>query len=370
MIREVLSRLAAILCAAALFFLCGSVIPASLAGQAPDTPAPEQKPVSDQAGQEEKPEPEPEPEKAAEPAYFSLVMVGDCTLDGLEYQEVVGDDYAYPFSKTRSYFEDVDFTMANLECALTTEVSTSSKNFVFRAPPAYANIMVEGGIDFVTLGNNHVLDCGEQGYADTKKALDDVGVAYAGRDEWTIYTTESGLKIGVYALSFGTEAQIRAGIAALKDEGADFIIAALHWGDEGSYRVNKTQTAQAHTAIEAGADFVYGSHPHTLQPMEEYKDHYIFYSMGNWTFGGNTNPRDKDTILLQLTVKRDVDGTVSVDGYEIVPCACSGVANGNDYCPVPYEKDSEDWKRTLSKIDGTFDGSNLSIGYQYTYSEY
>ena len=38
--------------------------------------------------------------------------------------------------------------------------------------------------------------------------------------------------------------------------------------------------------------------------------------------------------------------------------------------PVPYEKDSEAWKRTLSKIDGTFDGSNLSIGYQYTYSEY
>ena len=369
MIREVLSRLAAVLCAAALFFLCGSVIPASLAGEEP-APEPETS-VSEPAEPTEPAEPaDPEPEETAGPEYFSLVMVGDCTLDGLDYQAVVGDDYAYPFSGTRSYFDGVDFTMANLECALTTEVSTSSKNFVFRAPPAYASIMVEGGIDFVTLGNNHVLDCGEQGYADTKKALDDVGVAYAGRDEWTVYTTENGLKIGVYALSFGTEAQIRAGIAALQDAGADFIIAALHWGDEGSYHANKTQTAQAHAAIDAGADFVYGSHPHTLQPMEEYEGHYIFYSMGNWTFGGNTNPRDKDTILLQMTVRRDPDGTVSVDGYEIVPCACSGEANGNDYCPVPYEKDSEAWKRTLSKLDGTFDGKDLNISYQYTFSEY
>ena len=104
--------------------------------------------------------------------------------------------------------------------------------------------------------------------------------------------------------------------------------------------------------------------------MEEYNGHYIFYSMGNWSFGGNTNPRDKDTILLQLTVMRDTDNTVSVSDYTIIPCASSGVANSNDYCLVLYEEGSEAYLRTLSKIDGTFTGSNLSIGYQYTYSEY
>src|SRR5699024_4244747 len=109
------------------------------------------------------------------------------------------------------------------------------------------------------------------------------GIGYAGRDEYTIYETESGLKIGVYAVSFGKVAQIQAGIAALKEAGAEFIIAALHWGDEGAYDVNALQLEQGHAAIDAGADVVYGSHPHTLQPIEVYNDHYIFYSMGNWS---------------------------------------------------------------------------------------
>ena len=281
----------------------------------------------------------------------------------------MGDDYAYPFAKTVQYFDQDDFTIANLECVLSDYDVAANKNFVFRAPPASVNIMTEGSVEFVTLGNNHVLDYGEQGYADTKAVLDDAGIGYAGRDEWSLYETESGLTIGVYAVSFGTEDQIKAGIQAVREAGAEFVIAALHWGDEGAYTVNALQRSQGHAAIDAGADIVYGTHPHTLQPVEEYNGKYIYYSMGNWSFGGNTNPRDKDTVIVRLTVMRDVDGTVRITEREHIPCTSSGEDSWNNYQPVPLEEGSERWERTLSKLDGTFTGANLSIGYEYGYSE-
>ena len=160
------------------------------------------------------------------------------------------------------------------------------------------------------------------------------------------------------------------GIAALKEAGAEFIIAALHWGDEGAYDVNALQLEQGHAAIDAGADVVYGSHPHTLQPIEVYNDHYIFYSMGNWSFGGNTNPRDKDTVIAKLEVTRDGDGSVSVTNLKLIPCASSGVVDGNNYQPVPYEEGSEEYERTISKLEGSFTGANLTIPYEYGFNEY
>ena len=326
---------------------------------------------------EEAPEQIPEPTPEPEPEYFTLHFIGDCTLAsavGFQggpngYDTITGGDVNYPFAKTAQYFADDDFTMANCECCFTESNNATAKTFTFKTGAEYAGVFPAGSVEFVTLANNHVLDYGQTGYDDTKAALDAVGVAYAGRDEWTIYETESGLKIGIYAVSFGTFDQIREGIAAVKEAGADFIIAALHFGDEGSYQINGDQQVQAHAAIDLGADFVYGSHPHTLQPMEEYNGGLITYSMGNWTFGGNTNPRDKDTFILRMELRRDPDGTVSISDYEIIPCASSGELSYNNYQPVLYAEDGEGYQRVLSKLDGTFTGANLKIGYSYSVNE-
>ncbi|MFB0919505.1 MAG: CapA family protein [Oscillospiraceae bacterium] len=363
----VVSRLVAIAATVSLCLLLSTTsrLPQVVTAEAQETPA--TTPAASTA-----PTPEPTPQ------YFELSFVGDCTLASttynkklaISYENVVKDNYAYPFEKTVQYFKDDDFTFANLECALTVSTSSDDKNFCFRADPAYAQILTNGSVEFVTLGNNHTLDYGEQGYDDTKATLDSAGICYAGRDEGKIYETKSGLKIGVYALSFGKTEQIKAGVAALKAAGAEFVIAAIHWGDEGSYDVNGLQKEQGHAAIDAGADIVIGSHPHTLQPVEEYNGKYIYYSMGYWSFGGNTAPRDPDTFILKLKVERDIDGTISVADRKYIPCACTGVVGGNNYQPVPYEEGSEQYTRTLSKLDGSFDGPNLTIGYQYNFSEY
>ncbi len=340
---------------------------------------PQKQPIapSDPQEPEESPAAAETPEPVAESEYFTINMIGDCTLASVSYYQgtpqgydtVINGDWAYPFSLTADMFADDDMTFANLECSLTDSNNRTDKTFTFKCDPEYANIMVEGNVEFVTLANNHVLDYGQQGYDDTKAALDAVGIAYAGRDEYAVYETESGLRVGVYALSFGTTAQVKAGMSALKELEPDFIIAAMHWGDEGSYTVNADQITLAHACIDEGADFVYGSHPHTLQPYEVYKDKYIYYSMGNWTFGGNTDPRDNDTFILRLSLEKTPDGEVKIIDREHIPAACSGVENGNDYRPLLYEEGSEEYKRVLSKLDGSFTGQNLSIGYEYSSNE-
>ena len=337
----------------------------------PSAPAEPSEPAEDE------PQVEVTPEVIPESEFFTINMIGDCTLASVSYYQgtaqgydtVINGDWAYPFSLTAELFADDDLTFANLECSLTDSNNRTDKTFTFKCSPDYANIMVEGNVEFVTLANNHVLDYGQEGYQDTKDALDAVGIGYAGRDEYAVYETESGLRVGVYALSFGTTAQVKEGMAALKALDPDFIIAAMHWGDEGSYTVNSDQITLAHACIDEGADFVYGSHPHTLQPYEQYKGKYIYYSMGNWTFGGNTDPRDNDTFILRLTLEKTPDGEVSVIEREHIPAACSGVEVGNDYRPVLYEEGSEGYKRVISKLDGSFTGQNLTIGYGYSSNE-
>jgi len=312
------------------------------------------------------PEPTPEPE----PEYFTLSFVGDCTLTSHQhtddYKIKMNGDYAYPFSNTVEYFENDEYTFANLECTFSDVALYSYQTFYFRAPSEWANILVEGGVDFVTTANNHTLDFGSVGADKTYAALEAVGVPYGKEKESKIITTPNGLKIGIYCDYndfFPTEEESVAAVKQLKADGADYIVCAMHWGYEGTYRQDQKQEKVARACIDAGADVIYGSHPHVLQPIEEYNGGIILYSMGNWSFGGNTQPRDRDTAIVQISVKRDADGSLSTEGFEIIPCCLSSIPTYNDYRPIPYEEGSEEYNRVMSKLDGTFDGPNLNVDY-------
>ena len=100
--------------------------------------------------------------------------------------------------------------------------------------------------------------------------------------------------------------------------------------------------------------------------MEAYNGGYIFYSLGNFSFGGNTAPRDVDTAIAQVTVKKDGDSW-AVDGYDLIPCRLSSTDSKNDYCPRPYKEDEEGYARALSKLDGSWTGSDLSVDYSFMY---
>lgn len=315
------------------------------------------------------PTPTPKPTPTPEPEYYTISFIGDLTLASSQYnndfENKMKDDYSYPFKNTVEYFENDDLTVGNLECTFSDKYMSSYTTFNFLAPAAFANILVEGGVDFVTTANNHSDDFSDQGIADTDASLDAVDMPHAGENGTYIYDM-GDIKVGIYCAFNGFQPSIsktETAIADLREAGAQYIICAFHWGNEGTYRPTQDQKNLAHAAIDAGANVVYGSHPHVLQPVEEYGDGLIMYSMGNFSFGGNTAPRDRDSAIVQVTVKREFDGTITTDGYSLIPCCLSSTDNINDYCPKPYDEGTEEYDRAMSKLDGSFAGNDLSVDY-------
>lgn len=303
---------------------------------------------------------------------YTISMVGDCTLASSQYNNdfdsyIEKNGLEWPFSGTLSILGADEFTLANLECSFSDTALSSSSLFQFRGPASYAGILTAGSVECVTLGNNHTYDFGEQGLTDTEAALDAVGVSYAEPGDAEVFTSANGLRIGVYCPGWTglSEANIQSGVAALQRAGAELIIVSVHWGTEGSYQLTSAQKSYAHAAIDAGADIVFGTHPHVLQQAESYGGGYIFYSLGNWSFGGNTAPRDRDTAIAQVSVTKGADGSVTLEGFELIPCCLSSTAGVNDYRPVPYASGSEEYLRTMSKLDGSFTGADLSVDYSF-----
>ena len=348
------------------------------------------------------PSPTPEPS----PEYFTVSMVGDCTLAeaktrrgwGTALQSVVGKNYAYPFEKTVQYLDNDYLTIANLECNLSDNSYDSIEQFVFLAPADYANILTEGSVEFVTLANNHTMDFGQTAYDDTTAALDAVDVAYAGEDETYIYEQDGGIKIGIYCLYnqltynamsilnataqeqlvAASKEKIAAGLEKLKEEGADYTIACLHMGREGYYEPTEVQTDVCRYTIDTGFNAVYCTHAHRLQPAESYGDGIIFYGLGNFIFGGHTNPGNGtdpgayDTGIAQLTLCR-IGDQVTLDSYSFIPCSLSSTVGPdstvlgpntlNNYQPQPYTEGGEAWSRAMSMLNGTYEGANYQVDY-------
>lgn len=353
-----------------LFLLCLGMLLTGCAGEPAEMTAPVETTVMETA--EAVTEPTTIPTETEPPEErFLLTFVGDCTFGsnptnyyaGYGFIKTVGEDYRYPFRNVISYFENDEFTMINLEGPLTDTGNPMQKKHAFRGPTSYVNIITQNSVEAVTIANNHTMDYGQVGYDSTLETLNAAGVPYVERDCSAVITTENGLKIGIYgAVYYLLDVEdIAAEITALKEQGCDLVIFAPHWGTEGTYRPTNQQIEVGHAAIDAGADIVYGSHPHVLQPIEEYNGGILYYSLGNFSFGGNGYPQDYDSALLQQEVIRDAEGNVTLGELTIVPVNVSSVAGRNNYQPLPYAEGSEEYDRVLSKLDGSFSGPNLKI---------
>ncbi|MDR1481944.1 MAG: CapA family protein [Synergistaceae bacterium] len=294
------------------------------------------------------------------PPQVTLSFVGDCTL-GQSYNSASSRHFSafyenepkeYFFGGVRGVFASDDLTIVNLEGPLTESAAMRSKpeegpKYWFRGAPEYAEILSAGSVEIANLANNHTRDFGDEGFRDTKAALKRAGVEYFGYDD--ILTRQiRGIKIGFFGLSASAGAGvIKARVNALKREGAHVIIASFHGGlPIASYAPTPTQRSAAHTAIDNGAAFVVEHHPHVLQGIELYNGGVIAYSLGNFCFGGNINPTDKDTMIFQVVITQTagkLHGT-----YRVIPASISSSDDRNDYRPRLLAGD--DARSVLDKI--------------------
>ena len=234
----------------------------------------------------------------------------------------------YPYEKVRKIFLDSDISFANLECPLTDagKPSIKKKIYVFREDGQNAFALKRAGLDVLSLANNHSMDYGSQGLTDTMNYLKKAGVLYAGagtnKEEAhkPLFISKSGITVGFLSYSeFPPEGYIhfddKPDVAFLDKESlsneikaakamCDWLIVSFHWGKEFSKSSSEAQKSIAHQAVDSGADFIAGHHPHVLQEVEEYKNKMIFYSLGNLTFD-KTSPEGVDrSAIASITLSK------------------------------------------------------------------
>ncbi len=316
--------------------------------------------VSDMAAEEEA--------AAAEPISITLTFAGDCTLgtdENFNYStsfnaryDAVGDP-SWFFANVADVFAADDLSIVNMEGTLTTSTARQDKTYAFKGDAEYAQVLVQGNVEAACMANNHSHDYGDQSYEDTIEALEDAGISTFGYDRIAYFDVE-GVKvalIGTYELAegIGIKDEMVANIQAAQEAGAQVIAVYAHWGSEREYVPDDTQIELAHAAIDAGAHVVIGSHPHVIQGYEKYNGRYIVYSLGNFCFGGNSNPSDKDCLMFQQTFTV-TDGDVATDDdIEVIPCSVSSTSNSNNYQPTPAE--GSEYERIMAKVEE----SNASI---------
>lgn len=291
---------------------------------------------------------------------ISISAVGDCFFGNDINSAVAGDfdsvikqngnDYSYCFNNVRKYFEADDLTLINYEGSISENGVRMDKEFAFRSNPEYVNFLTGSSIEIANLSNNHSRDYGETALQDTKDILTENGIAHCIGGEFAVIEKE-GIKIGFIgtnAMRYDESTAFISNLDLLKEQSPDIIVAVFHWGNERETIPTNEQQTLAHTAIDNGADLVIGHHPHVLQGVEKYNGKYILYSLGNFAFGGNKNPTDKDTMIFNQVFYFEDGRLLNIDKASIIPCSVSSATSTNNYQPTPLKGD--EFNRVKDKI--------------------
>jgi poly-gamma-glutamate synthesis protein (capsule biosynthesis protein) len=234
--------------------------------------------------------------------------VGDVNLDPNYISALAANGYAYAWQGLDGFFLQDDLTVINLECAPSDIGVAEAKAFVFRCPAESLLPLAPAGVEVASLANNHGGDYGKEALVDGRDNLISAGVSPVGAgrnvDEagqpaifevkgWRVAVLGFG---GVYPTTnwFATDTQagmrdgddiasMVAAVTAAK-EIADIVVVTIHWGVELDTQPRPDDVARADALIEAGADIIFGHHPHRLQPWEMVDGSAVFWSLGNFVW--------------------------------------------------------------------------------------
>jgi poly-gamma-glutamate synthesis protein (capsule biosynthesis protein) len=194
---------------------------------------------------------------------------------------------------------------------------------VFSADPTMIDGLVNAGIDYVSLANNHIRDAGARGIIETIENLDARGLAHggAGRNlaeaRRPVLLDAGGTSVAIlgydtiakgYAAGPDragsaqlTAAIVKEDVAAARAAGAEVVIVFPHWGTEYDATPFGSQQTLARAVLAAGADMVIGNHAHWAGAMEIHDGRPIWYALGNFVFDQTWSEPTMEGITLELT---------------------------------------------------------------------
>lgn len=206
------------------------------------------------------------------------------------------------------------FRLVNLETAITADGTAEPKGINYRMHPANIGVLSAVRIDGCILANNHILDWGTAGLAETLETLRRAGIASAGAGVSDteaaaplVHRLKKGSRVLVYAFgardsgipsrwaarahtpgvnllpdfSQATIADIAASVEAVKQPG-DIAIASIHWGSNWGYEIASEHREFAHGLIDqAMIDVIHGHSSHHAKPIEVWHGKLVLYGCGD-----------------------------------------------------------------------------------------
>ena len=286
---------------------------------------------------------------------FTMTAVGDIMCHNTQYKDAYNSetntyDFSYVFENISSHTKTADICIGNLETTFAGEDRGYSSYPRFNTPDSLAYELKSIGFDVLSTAGNHALDMGYDGLSRTINVLNDADISHLGtytsqeEQDKVLIKFVKGLKIAFINYTYGTNGipvpsdknycvnlndkeLIKKHIDTAKSKNADIIVACMHWGTEYQTKQNSSQEELADFLIQNGVNIILGTHPHVLQPYEKktvtldngsIKEGFVVYSLGNFISDQNAK-YTRDSIILNLTITKHVDGTVSVDKVEPVP---------------------------------------------------
>ena len=276
---------------------------------------------------------------------ITVAFIGDTLLGGDAEETLDREGYARAFEGLAPLLSDADLVVANHEGPITRADHRSrkgpnegKKRRWYRARPGSARALADAGVGVVSLANNHVLDFGLEGLADTIGHLEAAGVAHCGaalgyRDAYRpAVVAVGGCRIAflsymqrydVYTREDVYASPGHGGVARLPDDGlraeldaledVDLRVVLVHWGR--TYRpVTSRQRRLAARLREAGADLVIGHHSHTAQGVDLSEACPVFFGLGNGAFGTRGRFAKKESPPYGLLAKVEIDNARAISG--------------------------------------------------------
>lgn len=280
----------------------------------------------------------------------TIAFAGDSSFQGLT--AAVQADPTGVLSAIAPMLGDADLTMVNLESALGIAGAPEPKTFTFQTPAQTLEALRAAGVDVVTMANNHAMDFGETGLAESLRIKRDSPIAILGIGEdadeaISPFVTEvKGQRIAFLAANDVFDSSLEArwtatdskpGVASSKGAHgqrlldavrssaieADTVVVYLHYGRETETCPTDRQRELVELLTDAGADIVVGSHAHRLQGIGYLGDRLIAYGLGNFIFHpGSAAGRETGVLVVTATGSR-------IDSFEWRPAVI------NDGLPIP-----------------------------------
>lgn len=259
---------------------------------------------------------------------FSIILGGDLMLARagdpifMNGQELINP---WVELKENGFLDDgsmgTNYFFANLESPLS-EASSSLDDMNLCADPIEVRLLVDINISLVSLANNHRFDCASDGDQQTALLLEDDDILSVKADMTPVYLDIPQGKLSVIAAEDITGSLDLDGLIKginEANETAQIVVVSMHWGSEYQAGPSEQQQALAQQLADAGADVIWGHHPHVLQKMEWIKssdgrDVLVMYSLGNLLSDQWMLEDAQKTALIKITYLKN-----AIINVEILP---------------------------------------------------